>query len=148
MRVITAFVVGLAFAWGASAATRSTGVVYFSGDDVEAAFDAGRPLVETSTYKIHASRRTAPGMAEVHTDDTDTIYVLQGSATLVTGGRLVDPQSIGPVEIRGKSIADGETRQLRKGDVVVVPNGTPHWFEGVDGTFLYYVVKVTEGSGR
>ena len=45
-------------------------------------------------------------------------------------------------EIRGSAIREGATRQLAKGDVVVVPNGTPHWFKTVDEPVLYYVVKV------
>ena len=56
-------------------------------DRVAAAFAKGIPLIETDDYKIHASRREAPGVAEVHTRDTDIAYVIQGSATLVTGGR-------------------------------------------------------------
>lgn len=115
--------------------------------DVTAAFKAGRPLLETGQYKIHASRRDAPGMAEVHTRDTDIVYVLDGSATLVTGGTVVDGASTGMNEIRGTSIAGGDTRRLVKGDVVVVPNGVPHWFQQVDGPLLYYVVKVTAPSG-
>lgn len=82
-------------------------------------------------------------MAEIHERDTDIVYVLDGTATFVTGGTMVDGKTTGPDEIRGKSINGGETRKLLKGDVVIVPNGTPHWFREVGGTFLYYVVKVT-----
>jgi glc operon protein GlcG len=31
---------------------------------------------------------------------------------------------------------------LSKGDVLIVPNGTPHWFQDVSAPFTYYVVKV------
>ena len=48
---------------------------------------------------------------------------------------------IEPDEIRGSSISGGETRQLAKGDVVIVPAGVPHWFKEVSNPFLYYVVK-------
>ena len=108
-----------------------------------AAFKAGRPLLENGQFKIHASRREAAGMAEVHTRDTDIVYVLDGAATLVTGGAVVGGQTTAMDEIRGASIEGGETRRLVKGDVVVVPNGVPHWFKQVDGPLLYYVVKVT-----
>jgi quercetin dioxygenase-like cupin family protein len=91
---------------------------------------------------VHASRRDGAGKAEVHTRDTDIIYVLDGSATFVTGGTVVDGQTTAPDEIRGASIASGETRKLAKGDVVIVPNGTPHWFQEVKGPLSYYVVKV------
>ena len=52
-------------------------------------------LSKSGDYKIHASRREGPGMAEIHTRDTDIAYVLQGSATLVTGGTAVDVKPIG-----------------------------------------------------
>jgi glc operon protein GlcG len=111
--------------------------------EVTAAFKAGKPLLENGQFKIHASRRETAGMAEVHTRDTDIVYVLDGSATLVTGGTVVNGATTGMDEIRGASISGGETRQLVKGDVVVVPNGVPHWFKQVNGPLLYYVVKVT-----
>ncbi|MEZ5294485.1 MAG: heme-binding protein [Vicinamibacterales bacterium] len=111
--------------------------------DVAAAFAVGKPLLETGHYKIHASRRDAAGVVEVHTRDTDIVYVLQGTATLVTGGTMVGGKPTAMDEIRGESISGGDTRTLAKGDVVVVPNGVPHWFKQVDGPLLYYVVKVT-----
>ena len=118
-------------------------VTYVDASHVEAAFAKGVPLLETAGYKIHASRREGPGMAEVHELDTDIIYVLDGRATLVTGGDLVGGETTAPSEVRGASIRGGETRALAKGDVLVVPSGTPHWFREVQGPFLYYVVKVT-----
>lgn len=111
--------------------------------DVTAAFAAGKPLLETAGYKVHASRREAAGMAEVHTRDTDIVYVLSGTATLVTGGTVVAGRETAMDEVRGASIDGGETRRLVKGDVVVVPNGVPHWFKEVGAPLLYYVVKVT-----
>ena len=118
-------------------------VAFLDMKQVATAFAKGVPLLENGEYKIHASRRDAPGMAEVHVRDTDIVYVLEGSATLVTGGAVVSGRTTATDEIRGASIAGGDTRQLAKGDVVVVPNGTPHWFRDVKGPLLYYVVKVT-----
>lgn len=109
---------------------------------VRAAFSKGEPLLETGDYKIHASHRNAPGKAEIHTRDTDIIYVVSGTATLVTGGRVPDPAPIGPEELRGTAIEGGESRSLAPGDVVVVPSGVPHWFRAVPGRFDYFVVKV------
>lgn len=115
--------------------------------DVVSAFAQGQPLLENIDYKIHASRREGPGQAEVHTRDTDVIYVLEGSATIVTGGTVVEPKDVAPDEIRGTAIAGGEARALRKGDVMVVPHHTPHWFRFVEAPLLYYVVKVTAPEG-
>jgi uncharacterized protein GlcG (DUF336 family)/mannose-6-phosphate isomerase-like protein (cupin superfamily) len=117
-------------------------VTYFEKAQVTAAFAKGEVLFDKSDkYMVHASRRDQPGMGEVHTSDADIIYVLEGTATFVTGGRLVEPRNIGAGEIRGKEISGGETRKLSKGDVIIVPAGTPHWFKEVSAPFLYYVVK-------
>jgi len=138
----------LALAGEARAQANDGQVAYLGRDQVAAAFAKGAPLIEVVDYKIHASRReSAPGLAEIHTRDTDIIYVLQGSATLVTGGRAIDAKATGAEELRGSAIEGGETREIVPGDVVVVPNGTPHWFKQVKGPLLYYVVKVRQ-SGR
>ncbi len=119
-------------------------VAYFSHDSVKAAFAKGSVLIdgEGRNYMIHASRRDKPGVVEVHTLDTDLIYVQDGTATLVTGGTIVGGKVIETNEIRGDSINGGETRKITRGDVIAVPNGTPHWFQDVKGTLTYYVVKV------
>jgi glc operon protein GlcG len=117
--------------------------IYLAAPRVSAAFLKGMPLLETAEYKIHASRRESQGQAEVHTRDTDIIYVLDGSVTFVTGGTVVDPKVTGEDEIRGSRIEGGTLHALSKGDVIVVPAGTPHWFSQVDETFLYYVIKAT-----
>jgi glc operon protein GlcG len=122
--------------------TASTPVTYFEREKVTAAFAKGAVLFDKGDkYMVHASRRDQPGMGEVHTKDADIIYVLDGTATFVTGGALVEPRNIAADEIRGKEISGGETRNLGKGDVIIVPAGTPHWFKEVSAPFLYYVVK-------
>jgi len=126
---------------GAATAKPAT---YFDKNRVSGAFAKGDVLLDGTgrNYMVHASRREKPGMAEVHLEDADIVYVLEGTATLVTGGTVAEPKTVAPGEIRGSSIQGGETRQLVKGDVIVVPSGTPHWFQQVTAPFLYYVVKV------
>lgn len=124
---------------------KASAVMFFDAETVRAAFAKGAVLEDGSNgenYMVHASRREKAGMSEIHALDADIIYVLEGTATFITGGRSVDSKQVAPNEFRGSSIEGGETRNLKKGDVVIVPKGTPHWFQKVDGTFLYYVVKV------
>jgi uncharacterized protein GlcG (DUF336 family)/mannose-6-phosphate isomerase-like protein (cupin superfamily) len=111
--------------------------------NVSAAFAKGMPLLETAGYKVHASRRVEPGQAEIHTLDTDVIYVVDGSATLVTGGRAVDTKEIAPNEIRGTKIEGGQEHQITKGEVIIIPNGVPHQFTTVSGELHYFVCKPT-----
>ena len=134
----------------ASGAAAPSAVTYIDSAKVAVAFGKGAVLVgedermmhAARNYMVHASRREAPGMAEIHTLDTDIIYVLGGTATLVTGGTAVDAKTTAPNEIRGSAIREGESRRLVKGDVIIIPNGVPHWFKEVQAPFLYYVVKV------
>lgn len=119
-------------------------VLFFDASQVSTSFSKGAVLLDGTNrnYMVHTSRREKPGQAEVHTLDTDIIYVLEGNATFVTGGNAVETKDVAPNEIRGSRIDGGEVRQLTKGDVIIVPNNTPHWFKDVSGTFLYYTIKV------
>lgn len=131
----------------AGARAEEASVVHLPAAVVTEAFAKGSPLIEVDAYKVHASRREGPGMAEVHELDTDILYVLHGEAVLITGGEVVDPRETAPHEIRGASILEGRSQLLEPGDVMIVPHGTPHWFQEASNPFTYYVVKVTERGG-
>jgi glc operon protein GlcG len=127
---------------GSRAFEKSTPVTFFDSSKVSAAFAKGDVLFAgDEPYMVHASRREKAGMAEIHTKDADIVYVLDGTATLVTGGTAVNTKTIAADEIRGSEIQGGEARELKKGDVIIVPAGVPHWFKEVSNPFLYYVVK-------
>jgi glc operon protein GlcG len=128
-----------------SSGTPPEPTLYFDKSQVAASFAKGGVLVgatEGRNYMVHTSRRDKDGMAEVHALDTDIIYVTEGSVDFVTGGTVTQAKAIAPDEVRGAGIQGGQTRRLSKGDVIVVPNGTPHQFVGVRGAFTYYTVKV------
>ncbi len=80
-------------------------------------------------------------MAEVHDWETDVVYVLDGAATVITGGRVVDSKVTEPGQVRGAAIEGGEVHRVAKGDVLVIPAGVPHWFRDVQGPLTYFVVK-------
>ncbi|MBX7081854.1 MAG: heme-binding protein [Nannocystaceae bacterium] len=121
-------------------------VLHLTHEQTDAGFAKGAPLLELQGFKIHASRRDAPGKAEVHSRDVDIFYVLDGEATVVTGGTMLEPERVGPDELRGRGIRGGKSVKLSKGDVMVIPNGTPHWFTEVDTPVTYYAVKYTVGA--
>jgi glc operon protein GlcG len=121
----------------------ATTATFIDAKTVSAAFAKGMPLLETAGYKVHASRRVEPGQAEIHTLDTDVIYVVDGSATLVTGGKAVDTKEIAPNELRGIKIEGGQEHQITKGEVIIIPNGVPHQFTAVSGELHYFVCKPT-----
>jgi glc operon protein GlcG len=124
----------------------ATAPTFINSKNVAAAFAKGMPLLETAGYKVHASRRVEPGQAEIHTLDTDVIYVVDGAATLVTGGNVPDAKPIAPNELRGSKIEGGEEHHIAKGDAVIIPNGVPHQFTSVSGELHYFVCKPTASS--
>jgi uncharacterized protein GlcG (DUF336 family)/mannose-6-phosphate isomerase-like protein (cupin superfamily) len=130
-------------------ASRTTSVQattgYFAKDIVDAAFDKGGVLFERAedgNFAVHTSRRDSPGVVEVHLKDADIMYVLRGSAIIMTGGKLLDGRTVAPDEIRGSQLEGGEAHNLVPGDVLIIPHSEPHWFKEVKGPFLYFTVKV------
>lgn len=125
-------------------------VTYIESQKVAASFVKGAVLVgddenmmyAARNYMVHASHRDKAGVVEIHELDTDIVYVLKGSAQLITGGTPVGTKTIAPHEFRAPTVTGGETRKLVPGDVVIIPNGVPHWFKEVEAPFDYYVVKV------
>ncbi len=91
------------------------------------------------------SFRSKDGVPELHEKFADIFIVVDGSATLLAGGELSNPTSIGPGEMHGTAILHATTTTLAKGDIVHIPANTPHQLlipKG--GTFTYFVVKVKE----
>jgi len=84
------------------------------------------------------SRPTA--LAEVHDASDDVYYVLDGSATLTLGGKLESPREDSPGEWKSAKITGGQTFEIKKGDLIVVPRGTPHQRTGKD--FSMILIKI------
>lgn len=88
----------------------------------------------------------------LHDKVTEVYYVIEGAGTLVTGGTLVNPQrrdsaasvvtQINGPGVSGTAIQGGARRRVAKGDMVIIPAGTPHWFPEVEEALMYVVVRV------
>ena len=117
---------------------------YFRPAEVDAARargETGSALVEEADFKVMASRRDKPGQSEVHATETDIFVVIDSQATIVVGGRMIDPRETAPGEIRGGGIEGGTDYLLEKGVVLTVPRNTPHWVRETQPGFRYFVVK-------
>ena len=89
--------------------------------------------------------RNRSGGGEEHQNFADLFYILDGHATLVTGGEVVEPKSTGPGETLGSSVKGGSRQELKAGDIVHIPAGMPHQMVLADGdTVTYFVVKAEE----
>ena len=111
------------------------------------AVDAAAGAAVTVSPGISVRRRNGggePKYAIVHPFSTEIYYITDGAGSLVTGGTLELPlaSSPDPDVVRSKAIKGGMTRTVAKGDVIVVPPGTPHWFNAIGGTITYLESRV------
>lgn len=91
--------------------------------------------------------RSRTGGGELHQNFADQFYILDGHATLTTGGTIVDPKTTAPGEIRGSSVSGGMSQELRPGDVVHIAAGMPHQMRVAEGeSVTYFVVKIQENQ--
>ena len=91
---------------------------------------------------VQHERNKPAAEAEVHDASDDVYYVLEGAATLTLGGRLEAPVEREPGEWRGPRISGGKTFDVKKGDLVVVPRGTPHMRSTAGKEFSMILIKV------
>jgi mannose-6-phosphate isomerase-like protein (cupin superfamily) len=91
----------------------------------------------------HENNKTGAA-AELHDASDDVYYVLEGSATLVLGGKLDAPKEVEPGEWRSPRIIDGKTFEINQGDIVIVPRGTPHQRSTANKDFTMILIKIYE----
>jgi len=92
-------------------------------------------MIQLAPYNVSLEYRAQVANAAVHETEAELFYVIDGSATLVTGGTLTDSTRNG-ANLTGKGIQGGTSRKVAKGDFVMVPEGQPHWFSAIDGTVV------------
>ena len=97
-------------------------------------------------------RRDRPGFALTHATGpakgSEVHYIIDGAATVVTGGTIVRPAGGSAKGAGNATIEGGETRHVTKGDVIVVPAGTPHWYKEVEGSVTYLEVRFDVDLGK
>ncbi|HYR84604.1 MAG TPA: hypothetical protein VE422_11050 [Terriglobia bacterium] len=117
-------------------------VHYIGHDKVSATMAKGGAIVEDPGLRILANRREA-GEAELHEKTNHVFIIVEGEATLVTGGTMVGMKQTSPDEKRAPKIDGGQTHRLTKGDVITIPAKTPHWWKEVPTkTVAYYAVNI------
>ena len=117
-------------------------VHYIGHDKVTEVMSKGGPIVSDPGLVVLAQRREA-GQVEYH-DHTNHVFVMvEGEATLVVGGTMVDPKRTAPDQMRAPSLDGGTIYHLSTGDVITIPAKTPHWFKEVPTkTVAYYAVNI------
>jgi mannose-6-phosphate isomerase-like protein (cupin superfamily) len=92
----------------------------------------------TDQYRINVVHRSKPAGAIAHPGNTELHYIIEGSATVVTGGTIKRPAA-GSNQLA--SIEGGVTRHVTKGDVVIIPENSAHWYKEIDGQITYLEVR-------
>ena len=117
-------------------------VHYIGHDKVTQVMSKGGPIVSDPGLVVLAQRREA-GVAEYHERTNHVFIMVDGEATLVVGGTMVEPKQTAPYQKRAPSTEGGTTYHLTKGDVITIPAKTPHWFKEISTkTVAYYAVNI------
>jgi len=117
-------------------------VHYIDHEKVSSVMAKGGSILNDPGLIILANRREV-GPVEYH-DHTNHVFIMvEGEATLVTGGTMVDAKRTSPDQMVAAAIEGGEAHHLSKGDVITIPAKTPHWFKEVPTkTVAYYAVNI------
>jgi mannose-6-phosphate isomerase-like protein (cupin superfamily) len=106
---------------------------------------AADQLADFGNHTAWVAHREADGLAEIHEQWADLMFVVSGEATLLVGGEIPDGKVSSPGEIRGSAVRNGQKRLMREGDVVQVPAGMPHQFLVAKGKQItFFTMKIAK----
>ena len=105
-------------------------------------------MIQLAPYNVSLEYRAAVANAAVHETEAELFYVIDGSATLVTGGKLTNENRTNAANLSGSGIEGGVSRRIAKGDFIMVPEGTPHWFSAIDGTVVLMSLHLPHSPQR
>jgi mannose-6-phosphate isomerase-like protein (cupin superfamily) len=106
------------------------------------------PIVVAGSYRGSLEYRVAAAPASVHEQEAELFYVIEGSGTIVTEGKLTEERRTNPANLTGTGITGGTPRRVAKGDVILVPDNTAHWFSAVDGALTLMSVHIPKTPAK
>jgi mannose-6-phosphate isomerase-like protein (cupin superfamily) len=108
-----------------------------------------QPIVQLAPYNANLEYRVAgvKAPASVHEREAEMFYVVEGSGTLVTGGTLREEKRTNAENLTGSGVDGGTPRHIAKGDWIMVPEKTPHWFSQIDGTIVLMSIHLPHAAG-
>ncbi len=99
-------------------------------------------LLSLAPYTTNLEYRPVEGAVAVHETEAELVYVLDGSGTLTTGGKVVGEKRTNPKNLSGTSIDGGTAQTIGKGDVTIIPEGVPHQFKPSGGPLVLMTFHV------
>ena len=108
-----------------------------------------QPILQLAPYNANLEYRVAGinANASVHEREAEMFFVVEGSGTLVTGGTLHDQRRTNAENLSGSGIDGGTRRRVSKGDYIMVPANTPHWFGEIDGALVLMSIHLPHAAG-
>lgn len=107
-----------------------------------------KPILQLAPYNANMEYRASVGAASVHEKEAEMFYVIDGAATMVTGGKLVNEKRTNAENLTGTGVEGGAARSVAKGDFIVVPENTPHWFSKIDGTLVLMSIHLPHAAAH
>jgi mannose-6-phosphate isomerase-like protein (cupin superfamily) len=100
------------------------------------------PILSLAPYRANLEYRASVGPAALHEKEAEVFYVIQGSATMTTGGKLVNEKRTNAENMTGTGIEGGMSRKVSTGDFLIVPENTPHWVSQIDGVVVFMTLHI------
>jgi mannose-6-phosphate isomerase-like protein (cupin superfamily) len=148
-----------------AAETKPTPATYVTNSDIQAIFKqapengvSDKQIRSVSVGKVNVAiaavyRSAKANNTSIEHDQVTEVYtIIEGSGTMVTGGKMTNPDRLKPDDptvkvlvgpsMRGGPLEGGESRKVGPGDMIIVPPGVPHWFSSIDGAIRNSVVRV------
>jgi mannose-6-phosphate isomerase-like protein (cupin superfamily) len=107
-----------------------------------------KPILRLAPYNANLEYRASVGPAAVHEKEAEMFYVIDGSATLVTGGKLTGESRTNAENLTGTGIDGGVLQGISKGDFIIVPENTPHWFSSINGVLVLMSIHVPRSGAH
>jgi mannose-6-phosphate isomerase-like protein (cupin superfamily) len=149
MRLIGIVIAGILASTGlAQQPSAQTMKTFASSSDVQALIEnakkirkegqplVSQPIVQLAPINANLEYRPAVGTAAIHEKEAELFYVVDGAATLVTGGKLVNEKRTNAENLSGTAIEGGAMQTVAKGDFFIVPENTAHWFSDIKGSLV------------
>ena len=148
-----------------AAAETKPAATYVTSADIQAIFNrapensvSDQQIRAVSVGKVNVAvagvyRSAKASNTSIEHDQVTEVYtIIEGSGTMVTGGKMANPERLKPDDntvkvlvgpsMRGGALEGGESHKVGPGDMIIVPAGVPHWFSSIDGAIRYSVVRV------
>ncbi|SRR5579871_1402569 len=99
-------------------------------------------ILSLAPYNVNLEYRPVDGAAAVHEKEAELVYIIDGSGTLITGGKVVGEKRTNATNLSGTGIDGGAAQAVSKGDFAIIPEGTPHQFKPANGPLVLMTMHV------